>query len=47
MENDQCVYSRSILDRLNSLMQGSGNLSQFEDVQLSNPTTSNFITDLD
>ena len=41
MQNDQCVYSRSLLDRLNAIMQGSGNLSQFQDMQMSNPTTSN------
>jgi len=32
MENDQCVYARSILDRLNSIAQGSGGSSVFEDV---------------
>lgn len=42
MENDQCVYSKSILDRLNALPQGSGNLSAFEDVQSSTPSTGNY-----
>ena len=31
------------MDRLNAIMQGSGNLSQFEDMQMSNPTTSNLV----
>ena len=38
MENDQCVYARSLIGRLNDLIQGSGNISAFEDVQSSNPT---------
>lgn len=36
MDNDQCVYARSLLGRLNDLIEGSGNISAFEDVQTSN-----------
>ena len=36
MENDNCVYARNILGRLNSIIQSSGSNSAFEDAQLSN-----------
>lgn len=41
MENDECVYARSLLGRLNDLIEGSGNISAFEDIQTSNPLASN------
>lgn len=46
MEDDQCVYARSLLGRLNDLIEGSGNISSFEDIQTGNLSASNKYSNL-
>ena len=40
MENDNCVYARSILGRLNEILESSGSHSVFEDAQTNSADTS-------